>query len=82
MINLNFDYLVEIVSDLSEVDPEVIKNSDLLEEGILDSMFIINLISLLENTYSISIEDSDILPENFNNINSIFKLLKRYANKN
>ena len=49
----------------------------LLESGILDSLGIMKLLSFIETTYSVSLSDSDITPENFENISAITSLIQK-----
>jgi acyl carrier protein len=65
---------------LKEIRPEFdFKNyNNFFKNGLLDSLDLITLISSLDEEYNISIEGTDILPENFESISSIEKLLKKY----
>ena len=56
-----------------ELDPELM----LLEEGVLDSLGLQQLITFLEQKYSIAIDDEDLLPENFATVNAIAALISR-----
>jgi len=54
------------------IQDEVLDETDsLLERGLIDSVGIINLVSLLEETYRIEINDDDLMPENFDSLNAI-----------
>lgn len=55
------------------LDPEL----NLLEEGILDSLGLQQLITFLEQKYSITVDDDDLMPENFTNVNAIAELISR-----
>ena len=68
-----------ILKILTEIRPEFdySKSLNFIEEGMLDSFDIIQLVDALDNTYGISIEGTDIIPENFANVNSITQLLIR-----
>ncbi len=70
----------DIQKILEEIRPEFdFENcSNFFQDGILDSLDLITLISSLEEEYHISIEGTDILPENFESISAIEKLLKQY----
>ena len=46
---------------------------------MLDSFDIVTLVSDMDKAYGISISGLDIVPENFQNITSIQKLLQKYA---
>ena len=69
----------EILKILSEIRPEV--NYELLdnyiEEGVLDSLDIILLVAKLDEVFSISIDGSDIIPENFMTTETIEALVKQ-----
>jgi acyl carrier protein len=45
--------------------------TSLLQEGIVDSTGVLEVISFLEMTYGISVEDSEMVPENLDSIDSI-----------
>ena len=47
-----------------------------VDEGMLDSFDIITLVSELDSVFNISIDGLDILPENFNSLNSIMTLVR------
>ena len=46
-----------------------------LEKGIIDSTGVLELVSLLEERYSIRVEDEDLIPQNLDSVNG----LKRYV---
>ena len=48
-----------------------------IDEGMLDSFDVVNLVSDLDSTFGISIDGMDILPENFATIDAIVALLKK-----
>ncbi len=54
-------------------------NSDtlLMDDGIIDSVGLVQLINLMEETYGIKIEDHEIIPENFNSLSAIENLIKQ-----
>ena len=54
---------------------------DFFEEGMLDSFDLVTLVSILDKTFNISIKGTDILPENFCNVEAISTLLKKYGAK-
>ncbi len=41
---------------------------NLIEQGILDSLSILKLVSFLEKQFGIKVEDIDLLPENFESV--------------
>lgn len=56
-------------------------SSDFISDGMLDSFDLITLISELDKEYGISIEGTDIIPENFCNLAAIHKTLEKYGVK-
>jgi len=68
----------EIIIDiLTVLRPEFDFNveSNFIEHGLLDSFDVINLVTELDKHYGISIDGTDILPENFTSINTIKNLV-------
>lgn len=64
----------EIIEDIT--GEKVDENTDLIEEGFLDSFDIVSLVLELNDAFDIKIEVAELLPENFSNINDIEKLVK------
>ena len=59
-------------------DPLKINDATLLfDEGIFDSMGLLNLISFLEEDFSIKVEDSELDAANFGSIDAITSFLER-----
>ncbi|MEG0797041.1 MAG: phosphopantetheine-binding protein [Anaerovoracaceae bacterium] len=69
----------KIVKILTELRPEFDFTEDVnfIEEGMLDSFDVINLVTTLDEQFGISIDGMDILPENFSSIERIEALLKK-----
>jgi acyl carrier protein len=61
-----------------------IKNSGLaleddtsfLEEGIIDSTGVMELVAFIEETFQISLPDEDIIPDNFDSINKLLNCIQ------
>lgn len=49
----------------------------LLDTGLIDSMGIFDLVAQLEQECGVSIEDDELVPENFNSINDIAALVEQ-----
>ena len=73
----------QIIRILTELRPEFDFNEDVdfIEEGMLDSFDVLNLVSELDSTFGISIDGVDILPENFASVEAIENLLKKNGAK-
>lgn len=68
--------LLEILSSLhSEVDFE--NTSDLVDDGILDSLDIVALVTEIDAEMGISIPAEEIVPENFNSVQALMALIER-----
>lgn len=59
--------------DKKSLDPD----EDLLEQAIIDSLGLMKLIDYMEKTFGINIADEQIVPENFQNLNSMVKLVEQ-----
>lgn len=69
----------KIIKILTDLRPEFDFNEDMnfIEEGMLDSLDVVNLVTDLENSFGVNIDGMDILPENFESIEKITDLLKK-----
>ena len=52
-------------------------DTSFLDEGIIDSTGILELVSFLEEEFGISVEDDEILPENLDSIKNVVAYLER-----
>lgn len=57
-------------------------NTSFLEEGIIDSTGVLELITHLEEEYSIQVNDEELVPENLDSINNIIAFLHRKSISN
>lgn len=53
------------------------ENDSFLEKGIIDSTGILELIEYLEETWSISIEDDELIPENLDSVSRVAAFIAR-----
>jgi len=66
------DEIKAFIAETSFTDLNEIKDDTMLfEEGIFDSMGLLNLIAFLEENYGIQTNDADLVEENFQNLNAI-----------
>lgn len=79
MKNLN-EQILKILQDINNDIPDDIE-VNLLEKGIIDSFDMANIVSALEENFNIEIDGEDILPENFNSIINISKIIGNYLQK-
>ena len=70
-----------IVENFLFGDGELLENeTSFLSSGIIDSTGILELITFLEDTYSISIKDEELIPENLDSIHNISAFLQKKVN--
>ena len=58
-------------------DEELEEGTSFLEEGIIDSTGILELVSYMEEEFSIVVEDEELIPENLDSINNVVAYLGR-----
>ena len=70
------DELLEILRDMHpDVDFE--NEEHLIDNGILDSLDIVSLISEISEVFDVTITAKDIVPENFNSAPALCALIQR-----
>lgn len=69
----------EIIRILKEVRPDVNFESEskLIDDGILDSFDIIQMVMELNECFDVEIQVEDLQPENFNSIEAMIELITR-----
>lgn len=69
----------QIIAILKEIRPEFefegVEN--FFDEGMLDSFDLMTLVATLDERFSIKIDGTDILPENFANVDAIAALVEK-----
>lgn len=71
------DSILEVLREVNE-DADFENSSDFIEDGLIDSFEIVDLVSKLEDKFPIEISGTDIVPENFVNLEAVEKLVKKY----
>ena len=69
-------YILEnllFTNDASQLDDD----ASLLERGIIDSTGVLEIVMFLEEQFGIKVKDSDMLPENFDMVDSIARFVSR-----
>ena len=69
----------QVADILKEIRPEFdfTTSQDFLADGMLDSFDMVTLVATLDKTFGISIPGTDIVPENFQNLETISSLLRK-----
>ena len=57
-------------------------DTSFLEEGIIDSTGVLELITYLEEEYAINVEDEELIPENLDSLDNIAAFLTKKINTN
>lgn len=55
----------------------LLNDESLLEQGIIDSTGVLELVTFLEETYHIKVEDEELVPDNLDSINRLVRFLER-----
>ncbi len=68
-----------ILKVLKRIRPEYdfLSSTNYIEDGLIDSFDLVTLVSDLEMEYNIIIDGLDIVPENFDNIDSILRTIRK-----
>ena len=53
------------------------EKDSLMDKGIIDSTGVLELVSFLEDNYSIEVEDEELIPDNLDSIESIARFVER-----
>lgn len=69
----------ELLEFLKDVMPNVDWETDklLVDDGVLDSMDIISVISEITDEYDVKISMDEMKPENFNSVQGIYEMITR-----
>ncbi len=51
--------------------------SSLLQEGVIDSMNVLELVMFVEENYDVMVEDEDIVPDNFDSIAALAAYIRQ-----
>ena len=52
-------------------------NDDLLSRGLIDSLGILDVVSFIEQQFGVTVEDEDLVPENFQSIDCMVGFVQR-----
>jgi acyl carrier protein len=62
---------------LFEEDENLKEETSFLETGIIDSTGILELVAFLEETFGITVEDDELIPENLDSIANVAQYLRK-----
>lgn len=71
----------QLLELLKDVRPEADFASSMhfTDDGLLDSFDMVALVATIDKTYGISIDGVDIVPDHFENLDTIAALLRKYG---
>ena len=55
-------------------------DASFLEEGLIDSTGVLELVNFLEEEFNITVDDEELVPENLDSINNVKEYLERKLN--
>lgn len=58
---------------------ELAEDASFLEEGIVDSTGVLELVMFVEETFNITVQDEEIVPENFDSVSQLAAYIHRKA---
>lgn len=69
----------KLLNLLSEIRPDVdfTTETELIDDGILDSMDVVSIISEIDDVFDVQIRITELDPENFNSAEAIWNLIQR-----
>ena len=62
---------------MGEDGGELDDGDSLLDKGIIDSTGVLELVAFVEETFNFEVEDSDVVPENFDTISCMVSYVQR-----
>ena len=72
------DTILDILSDLVDAD-DLDTCTTLIDDGVLSSLDIIQLIGALNDEFDISIPATEIIPQNFNSVDALAAMVERLS---
>lgn len=70
-------------SVLNQVNPEILENpnENLIEEEVIDSLAIMNMVTRFESAFHFDFDPEDITQENFETVEKIKETVRKYGVK-
>lgn len=78
-INTVKEFIIEnfLYGEEEQLKPD----TDFFDKGIIDSTGVIELVSFLEETFNISVDDEELIPENLSSLKNIDSFLQKKLNQ-
>ena len=76
------DEMQKLLAVLAEIkdDVDFTNEKALVEDGLIDSLDLTQIIAALDDAFDIHIPAGDIEPENFNSVEAMLNLIHQYQN--
>ena len=72
------DTILDILSEIAE-DADLESCTTLIDDGVLSSLDVIQLIGALNDEFDISIPATEIIPANFNSVDALCAMVEKLA---
>lgn len=70
------DELIELLEDVKD-DVDYAESTSLIDDGLLDSFDILQIVAELNDHYDITIPAEEVIPQNFNSASAILAMVER-----
>jgi len=70
------DQLLEILEDINP-DNDYMAEDKLIDNGLLDSLSLLTLVSEIEDAFDVEITPTDLIPVNFNSAQAMWAMIQR-----
>jgi acyl carrier protein len=78
-INAVKEFIIE--NFLFGEEEQLMPDTDFFDKGIIDSTGVIELVSFLEETFNISIDDEELIPQNLSSLDKVDAFLQKKLNQ-
>ena len=70
----------KVLKVLQSVNESITDGANLINEGIVDSFEVVNIVMELEEAFDIEIDAEDVVTENFETVDAIVAMVEKYIN--
>ena len=67
----------KVLEILQEINEEITEGVDLIEEGLMNSFVIVDVVMELEDAFGIEIDPEEIIADNFQTVDAIVDMMER-----
>ena len=71
----------KVLNVLKGINPAIKEGVNLLDEGIIDSFEVVNIVMELEETFEVEIDAEEVIAENFATVDAIIALMERMVSQ-